>query len=93
MSDMQSESSPWVAPQPKKTDIESRPVSEMKDGWDTLKPETLPKPTYWPAVMALGIAFLAMGLATNLLVSGVGLLLFALSLAGWIGEIIHERQK
>lgn len=91
MSDMQSESSPWVSPQAKKTDMESRPSAGMKDGWNTLKPETLPKPTYWPAVMALGIAFMAMGLATNLVISGVGLFLFALSLAGWIGEIRHER--
>ena len=72
-------------------DHESIGTYRMLPGWHAPKPETLPKPTYWPAVMALGITFIAMGFVTSLLISGVGLLLFAISLAGWVGEIIHER--
>ena len=90
MSDIQSQPNPWIAPQSKKAD---EGTSQVNPEWDMLEPETLPNPTYWPVVMALGITFLAMGFVTSFLISGVGLLLFAISLAGWIGEIIHERQK
>jgi len=93
MPDTQSQSSPWVAPKSNKTYSQSQSHSEINPEWNMLEPETLPNPTYWPVVMALGITFLAMGFVTSFLVSGVGLLLFAISLAGWIGEIIHERQK
>lgn len=58
--------------------------------WLELPPEPLPRPTYWPAVLALGIALLGWGLVTSLIISGVGLLLFAAGLAGWIGEIRYE---
>jgi hypothetical protein len=68
---------------------ENRPT-ETGSEWNTLEPETLPRPTYWPAVMALGITFLALGIATTLLISGVGLILFILALARWIGELRHE---
>jgi len=37
--------------------------------------------------MAFGILLLAWGLVTTLLISGVGLVLFALALAGWIGAL------
>jgi hypothetical protein len=40
-------------------------------------------------VLALGITFLAWGIVTSLLISAVGLILFALALAGWIGELRH----
>jgi hypothetical protein len=58
-------------------------------GWHTLT-ETLPRPTYWPAVMALGIIFILGGIVTSLFVSAVGVVLLAIALAGWIGEIRHE---
>jgi hypothetical protein len=63
---------------------------DPKEGWSRPLPEELPRPTYWPVVMAMGITFLAWGLVTSVLVSGVGLVLFAMALAGWIGEIRHE---
>jgi len=49
----------------------------------------LPRPTMWPAVMAAGITLLMAGLLLSLLFSLAGLLLFALALAGWIGELSH----
>jgi hypothetical protein len=72
-------------------DHESIGTSGMLPGWHSPKPETLPKPTYWPVVMAFGITFLAMGFVTTLLISGVGLVLFVMALARWIGELQHER--
>jgi hypothetical protein len=40
--------------------------------------------------MALGVTLLAWGIITSPVVLGVGVALFAVSLAGWIGEIRHE---
>jgi hypothetical protein len=43
--------------------------------------------------LALGITFLVWGLVTSLIITGVGVALFAVALAGWIRDIRHERRK
>ena len=60
-------------------------------GWSQPKPEILPRPTYWPAAMALGITFLFWGLVASPAISVIGLTLFGIALAGWIGEWLRER--
>jgi hypothetical protein len=50
----------------------------------------VPRATAWPIVLALGIALLGAGLATNLALSVVGAVLFLLSLAGWIGQLLGQ---
>jgi hypothetical protein len=57
------------------------------------RPETLPEPGIWPAALAIGITFVVWGLVTSLIITGVGILLFAAALAGWIRDIRHERTK
>ncbi len=52
-------------------------------------PAALPRPTYWPVVMAAGIVFMTWGIATTLAISAIGLALFALALGGWIGDWRH----
>ena len=64
---------------------------EVKPGWSVPKPEHIPRPTSWPIAMALAITLLAWGLVTSMVLLGVGLLLFVVSLAGWIGDIRNER--
>jgi hypothetical protein len=61
--------------------------------WEQLPPEHLPRPTYFPAGLAMGITFLFWGLITSLVVFLVGLALFLASLAGWITEIRYERKR
>jgi hypothetical protein len=56
-------------------------------GWSVPRPEKLPHPTWVPAALALGIVFLLWGIATTWLISGVGFVLCALSLAQWIREL------
>jgi hypothetical protein len=51
--------------------------------------EALPRPTYWPAVMAFGITLLFWGLVTSYLILVVGLIVLAVALAGWIGDLLH----
>jgi hypothetical protein len=70
----------------------SQPPSDTPEGpsgWHIPQPVTLPRPTYAPAVMGFGIAFLFWGLATSLPISGVGLILCVLALIQWIGELRH----
>ena len=62
---------------------------ELPPGWSRPKPEHVPRPTYWPSVAALGITFLFWGFVTTWIISVIGLILFALGLAGWIGALRH----
>ncbi len=60
--------------------------------WHKPPEEHLPKPTAWPATLALAITFLLWGLASSLIISGVGAIVFAVALTGWIGDIRHGRR-
>lgn len=59
------------------------------DGWTEPTMEHVPRPTYWPAVMAMGTVMMFWGVATMAAVSVVGFGLFVLSLIGWIREMKH----
>ena len=72
------------------TQIEPADSTDSRSGWTVPRPETLPAPTYWPVVLALGTTMILWGLVSSWLLSGVGLLLFALALSGWIGDIRYE---
>jgi hypothetical protein len=60
--------------------------------WERLPPAHLPRPTYWPVVLAFGIVLLAWGVVTTLAITVIGLVLFALGLGGWIGELRHGHE-
>ncbi|MBO0695410.1 MAG: hypothetical protein J2P56_04835, partial [Verrucomicrobia bacterium] len=55
--------------------------------------ETLPRPNFFPAGLAMGITFIFWGLITSWVILAVGIGLFAASLAGWIYEILRERTQ
>jgi hypothetical protein len=59
-------------------------------GWSVPKPDVMPRPTYWPVIMAAGITLILFGMVTQLAISAVGLTIVAVALAGWIREILHE---
>jgi hypothetical protein len=61
--------------------------------WTVLPAKKLPEPTVWPAMLALAITFLVWGLVTSLIITGIGLVLFVISMAGWIRDIRHERKQ
>jgi len=63
---------------------------EVRAGWSVPRPEIVPGPTPWPAALALGVAFIGWGLITSPIILGLGLLVAAVSLGGWIGDIRHE---
>jgi hypothetical protein len=61
--------------------------------WEQLPPGHLPRPTYFPAGMAMGAALFFWGIITSWLILLVGAGLFTVTLGGWIAEILHERKQ
>ena len=51
----------------------------------------MPRPTAWPIVLGLGIALLALGVATEPAFSIVGGVLLAIGLVGWIVQLLPGR--
>jgi hypothetical protein len=61
-----------------------------RDAWADPLPETVPAPTYWPAVLALGVMGLFFGVLTSPIVLAMGLCVFAVAVCNWIGELLDE---
>lgn len=57
------------------------------------KPNKLPKPTYWPFFLALGLLFMAWGLLTIWIIALTGFLIFIIALAAWINILRHEQRN
>lgn len=66
-----------------------RNLSRPSADWKKPLPEHLARPTYWPAMLALGMTLALLGPVTLMPISVVGLCLGAVALIGWIGEILH----
>src|SRR5690242_15386856 len=64
--------------------------AKLQPGWTPVEHEHLPEPTYWPAVMAFGITLLVWGIVTTWIITVVGVVIFALALVNWIGELLHD---
>jgi hypothetical protein len=50
----------------------------------------LPRPTVWPASLALGIVLLFSGFVLGFAFSLAGLVVAVISIAGWIRELLRE---
>jgi len=72
---------------------QKRPDQPTDPQWEPLPPEHLPRPTYFPAGLAMGSTFMAWGLITSSVVFFVGVGLFVAALAGWITELRNERKN
>lgn len=57
------------------------------------RPEELPKPTYWPFFLALGVTCIFWGILTTWIITGMGAIIFAVALSGWIRDIYQEMKK
>ena len=64
-----------------------------EEAWSTPKPEQIPKPTYWPAVLALATILLLWGVVTSWIISAVGVGLFLIAISGWIRELYHDAKS
>ena len=75
------------------TNEEKERIIQDRPNWKPTRPQKLPRPTYWPFFLAMGVAFLAWGLLANWIISVVGVVVMIISLAGWIAELRHERRE
>jgi cytochrome c oxidase subunit 1 len=46
----------------------------------------LPPSSYWPIVLAFGLTLIAIGIIFGLLISGLGLIVLLVAIAGWTQE-------
>jgi hypothetical protein len=67
----------------------SRAPQEAQKDWSKPRPDVIPRSTYFPAAMAFGLTLFFWGLVTSPVVLVMGLLVIAVSLVGWIGEMRH----
>ena len=76
-----------------KDSSEQSTTARDHDGWNTPKPEQLAEPTWWPAALAFGVTLTVWGLVASTFIIAIGLLTIAVSFAGWIRDIRHERNQ
>jgi len=53
-------------------------------------PEEMPDLTFWPFMLAFGVLFFFWGMITSLIITGIGILIIIVSVAGWIQDLNHE---
>jgi hypothetical protein len=53
----------------------------------------MPAPTLWPAALSLGATVLVWGLISSLLMTGIGVMMVAIAIVGWINDIRHEHDS
>jgi len=63
---------------------------EPQPGWVKPRPEHLPRPTYWPCMLAFSMNLALLGPVTSMWITLVGFVLGGFALGGWIGEMNHE---
>jgi len=68
--------------------VESAPTPQP--GWSLPKPEVIPRATYWPVLLAGGIAFVFWGLISDIFIFGAGLILTIMSMIGWVNDLLNE---
>jgi uncharacterized membrane protein YecN with MAPEG domain len=49
-----------------------------------------PRPTYWPAALALSCVLLLWGVVSSWIVSVVGFVILVASVIGWISDVVHD---
>lgn len=84
----QEEKEPGESKQTDKKNVEMSQQNQIEKV--NAKPEVLPKPTYWPFFLAMGLAFLGWGLLTTWLISLAGFIILVVALTAWINTLRHE---
>jgi hypothetical protein len=49
-------------------------------------------PTFWPISLAMSIIFILWGIISTWVISMVGLILFGISVRGWVMDLLNEQQ-
>ena len=59
----------------------------------TAKPELMPRPTYWPFVLAVSLLFLGWGLLTTGVITLAGGIGIIVAITGWIKDLLYEQRR
>jgi hypothetical protein len=54
------------------------------------EPQEMPEPTFWPIIAALGVIFIFWGVVASPIISFIGMIVFGISIAGWIQDLRYE---
>ncbi len=65
-------------------------VGGDRAGWSEPVPREPPKPTFWPAIMALGVAVMMWSIMLDWIVVAASIMLFTIACVGWIGDLLRE---
>lgn len=86
---------PYNIPRGEHKDPGQRPGYVSRDDieYDVAEPQILPRPTFWPFVMAVGLAFLLWWVVASWIVGAIGFCLFVAGLSGWIHELRNEENQ
>jgi hypothetical protein len=69
---------------------DQRLTPEMPEGHGDDGATHLPGPSFWPFLLAIGIAMSLIGVITKIEVVVIGLIIVLVSLTGWVREARHE---
>ncbi|WP_347158925.1 hypothetical protein [Pontibacter chitinilyticus] len=61
--------------------------------WVKAQPQELPKPTYYPFFLALGLVFLSWGILAGWIISLAGFIITVIALTGWINILRYEAKR
>ncbi len=68
-------------------------LNEAEAEWHEPRPERVPRPTYCPVTMAVGIILMVWGPLASWVLLAAGGVVFALALICWINELRHDAQS
>lgn len=66
--------------------------NNILEEWVKPMPQKTPEPTFWPISLAMSIIFILWGLISTWIISVVGLILFSISVWGWVKDLLNEQQ-
>ncbi len=61
--------------------------------WVKPMPEETPEPTFWPISLAMSIIFILWGFISTWIISAVGIVLFSISVRGWVRDLLNEQSS
>ncbi len=66
-------------------------ASKTLGEWSLPPEQAIPKPTYAPAMLAMGVTLLMWGVVASWVFSAAGFVISVVALKNWIGEMVHDR--
>ena len=69
------------------------PDEPLRPGWSRPRPNKIPRPTYWPAVVGLGITLTFWGMISTIFLGATGVVFLIIGVTGWVWELMYESES